>query len=104
MSEWPVHSKSKRMVKLVEHCELSIYGDEMERWSPTSTTTKNLLVNRVDKLLDEIGLSSRKDILLYEKIRLIAYNLGISFWTEESDSDSDEDINNKSIVQLIEEN
>tara|TARA_B110000858_G_scaffold189358_1_gene236015 strand:+ start:709 stop:987 length:279 start_codon:yes stop_codon:yes gene_type:complete len=92
------------MVKLVEHCELSIYGDEMERWSPTSTTTKNLLVNRVDKLLDEIGLSSRKDILLYEKIRLIAYNLGISFWTEESDSDSDEDGDNKSIVQLIEEN
>ena len=104
MSEWPVHTKSKRMVKLVEHCELSIYGDEMERWSPTSTTTKNLLVNRVNKLLDEIGLSSRKDILLYEKIRLIAYNLGLSFWTEESDSDSDEDIYNKSIVQLIEDN
>ena len=102
MSEWPVHTKSKRMVKLVEHCELSIYGDEMERWSPTSTTTKNLLVNRVDKLLDEIGLSSRKNSLLYEKVRLITHNLGISFFDEGSDSDDTDEDTNEKTLELIE--
>ena len=88
---WPVCDKSKQIIKLVEHCELSIFGDEMERWSPTSTTNKNLLVYRVNKLLDEIGLSSRKNILLYEKVRLVAHNLGVSFWCNESDSDGDND-------------
>jgi len=94
---WPVCPKSKMMINLIEHCELSIYGDEMERWSPTSTTNKNLIVFRVNKLLEEIGLSSRKDLLLYEKIRLVAHNLGVSFWNAESDSDDDTESQNKSL-------
>jgi len=94
---WPVCPKSKRMIKLVEHCELSINGDEMERWSPTSTTNRNLLINRVNKLLEEIGLSSRKDMLLYEKIRLVAHNLGISFWNEDSDSDDSNSVDDNNL-------
>ena len=99
---WPDCEKSKRIIKLIEQCELSIYGDEMERWSPTTTATKNLIIFRVNKLLDEIGLSSRKNSLLYEKVRLITHNLGISFFDEGSDSDdTDEDTNEKNL-ELIE--
>ena len=99
---WPDCEKSKRIIKLIEQCELSIYGDEMERWSPTTTATKNLIIFRVNKLLDEIGLSSRKNSLLYEKVRLITHNLGISFFDEGSDSDDTDEDNNEKNLELIE--
>ena len=99
---WPDCEKSKRIIKLIEQCELSIYGDEMERWSPTTTATKNLIIFRINKLLDEIGLSSRKNSLLYEKVRLITHNLGISFFDEGTDSDDTDEDTDAKTLELIE--
>ena len=59
---WPDCDKSKRIIKLIDQCELSIYGDEMERWSPTTTATKNLIIFRVNKLLDEIISIINKEV------------------------------------------
>ena len=89
---WPSHSKSKKLIRLIENCEMSVYGDEMELWSPSKLTEKNLLLNRVNKLLDEIGKTNKNSLPLFEKVKIIAENVGISFWDESNDSDSDNEV------------
>jgi hypothetical protein len=89
---WPSHSKSKKLIRLIENCEMSVYGDEMELWSPSKLTEKNFLLNRVNKLLDEIGKTNKRSLPLFEKVKIIAENVGISFWDESNDSDSDKEL------------
>ena len=52
---WPTDEKSKCIIKVVEHCELNVFGDEMDSWFPTSSNNKNLIINRTNKLMNEIG-------------------------------------------------
>ncbi len=89
---WPINIKSKKIIKLVEHFEQSVFGDQMELWSPKSTTEHNLVINRINKLLDEMGFSESPtmELQLHKKIELIAHNLGISFWDNDSESDDDD--------------
>ena len=90
---WPINEKSKSILNLVEHFEHSVFGEQMEVWSP-KITTHHLIINRVNKLLDEMGYSnsSTMSLQLYKKIELIAHNLGISFWEDDSDSEDDGNI------------
>ena len=91
MSKWPSCKNSKIIIKLVENCEMTVFGDEMQQWSPTTPNNNNLIINRINKLLDEIGLVEEKNKKLYEKLRLISHHLGISFWdNNETDTESDE--------------
>ena len=71
MSSWPTCNKSKRIIKVVEESEVTIFGDEMALWSPKSNISENQLTNRVDRLLDEIGHSHKKEHFLFEKVRVI---------------------------------
>ena len=66
----------------------------MEVWSPKTTSHHHLIINRVNKLLDEMGYSesSTMELQLFKKIELIAHNLGISFWEDDSGSDDDGNI------------
>ena len=89
---WPSHSKSKKIIRLIENCEMSVYGDEMELWSPNKLSNKNLLLNRVNKLLDDLGKTNKKNLPLFEKVKVIAENVGVSFWDEDNDSDSDKEV------------
>ena len=49
------------------------------------------MLTRIDNLLDEIGHNDKKEKKLYEKARVIAHNLGISFWDESEDESENED-------------
>ena len=94
---WPTDEKSKCIIKVVEHCELSVFGDEMESWTPVSINNKNLIINRTNKLMNEIGFSEYLNMSLFKKIKIIANHLGISLWEAESDeSEEDVDILNES--------
>ena len=94
---WPTDEKSKCIIKVVEHCELSVFGDEMESWTPVSINNKNLIINRTNKLMNEIGFSEYLNMSLFKKIKIIANHLGISLWEAESDeSDEEVDILNES--------
>jgi len=94
---WPTDEKSKCIIKVVEHCELSVFGDEMESWTPVSINNKNLIINRTNKLMNEIGFSEYLNMSLFKKIKIIANHLGISLWEAESDSSDEEvDILNES--------
>ena len=88
---WPTDEKSKCIIKVVEHCELSVFGDEMESWTPVSINNKNLIINRTNKLMNEIGFSEYLNMSLFKKIKIIANHLGISLWEAESD-ESDEEV------------
>mgnify|MGYP001160794385 FL=1 len=99
MSSWPTCNKSKRIIKVVEESEVTIFGDEMALWSPKSNISENQLSNRVDRLLDEIGHSHKKEHFIFEKVRVIAHHLGIDFFdddTESDESDEEHDPKNKS--------
>lgn len=93
MSTWPTCPKSKKIVKIVEECERTIYGQEKDSWSPRTDHDHSTLLKRINKLLIEIGHKDNIDKKkLYEKTRIVAHNLGVSFWDEsESDTDSDKD-------------
>ena len=65
MSSWPSCNKSKRIIKVIEESEATIYGNEMALWSPKSNAADNQLTNRIDKLLDEIGHSHKKEHLTF---------------------------------------
>lgn len=93
MSSWPTCAKSKKIVKIIEECERTIYGEEKESWSPRTDHDHTTLLKRINKLLIEIGhkenIEKKK---IYEKTRIIAHNLGVSFWDEsESDTESEKD-------------
>jgi len=93
MSSWPTCNKSKRIIKVIEESEVTIYGNEMALWSPKSNISDNQLTNRIDKLLDEIGHSHKKEHFIFEKVRVIAHHLGIDFFDVDTESDdSDDDI------------
>jgi|TARA_Y100000389_G_scaffold189128_1_gene212499 hypothetical protein len=99
MSSWPTCNKSKRIIKVVEECEITIFGDEMALWTPKSNLSENQLTKRVNRLLDEIGHSHKKELYLFEKVRVIAHHMGIDFWdndTESDESDESDDENKKS--------
>ena len=89
-----MNDKSKSIIKMVEHFEHSVYGEQMETWSPRSTTHHHLIIHRINKILNELGYtdSHTMELELHKKIELIAHNLGISFWEEDS-SDSEDDGN-----------
>jgi hypothetical protein len=91
---WPMNDKSKSIIKMVEHFEHSVYGEQMETWSPRSTTHHHLIIHRINKILNELGYtdSPTMELQLHKKIELIAHNLGISFWDEDS-SESEDDGN-----------
>jgi len=91
MSSWPSCNKSKRIIKVIEESEATIYGNEMDLWSPKSNRVDNQLTNRIDKLLDEIGHSHKKEHLIFEKVRVIAHHLGIDFFDDDTESDESED-------------
>tara|TARA_B110000495_G_C22640822_1_gene380519 strand:+ start:135 stop:431 length:297 start_codon:yes stop_codon:yes gene_type:complete len=94
---WPTDEKSKCIIKVVEHCELSVFGDEMDSWSPTSSNNKNLIINRTNKLMNQIGFSEYLSLSLFKKIKIIANHLGVSLCEAESDeSDEEVDILNES--------
>ena len=87
---WPTCPKSKKIIKIIEESETTLFGDETEIWSPRSDHHDNLILKRIEILLIEIGHYDKKDNKLYEKVRIIAHNLGISFWDDsETDSESD---------------
>ena len=88
---WPTCPKSKKIVRIVEECERTIFGEENQAWSPRTDLSHLILVKRINKILEEIGhkenINKKK---IYEKTRIIAHNLGVSFWDEsESDTDSE---------------
>jgi hypothetical protein len=90
---WPTCPKSKRIIRIVEECERTIFGEENQTWSPRTDLSHLILVKRINKILEEIG---HKEIIdkkkIYEKTRIIAHNLGVSFWDEsESDTDSEKE-------------
>ena len=91
---WPINEKSKSILNLVEHFEHSVFGEQMDVWSPKTTTHHHLIINRVNKLLDEMGYSESPtmELQLFKKIELIAHNLGISFWEDDTSSDDEGDI------------
>ena len=91
MSSWPSCNKSKRIIKVIEESEATIYGNEMDLWSPKSNRVDNQLTNRIDKLLDEIGHSHKKEHLIFEKVRVIAHHLGIDFFDDDTESDESDD-------------
>ena len=91
MSSWPSCNKSKRIIKVIEESEATIYGNEMALWSPKSDRVDNQLTNRIDKLLDEIGHSHKKEHLIFEKVRVIAHHLGIDFFDDDTESDESDD-------------
>ena len=94
---WPTDEKSKCIIKIVEYCELSVYGGEMNSWSPTSSNNENLIINRTNKLMNEIGFSDYLSLSLFKKIKIISNHLGISLCETDSDeSDEEVDILNKS--------
>ena len=41
MSSWPSCNKSKRIIKVIEESEATIYGNEMALWSPKSNRLDN---------------------------------------------------------------
>jgi hypothetical protein len=93
---WPTDEKSKCIIKVVEHCELNVFGDEMDSWFPTSSNNKNLIINRTNKLMNEIGFSEYLSLSLFKKIKIISNHLGVSLCEAESDSSDEEvDILNK---------
>lgn len=94
---WPINDKSKSIIKLVEHFEHSVFGEQLEAWSPRSTH-HHLIINRINKLLDEMGYSDSPtmELQLHKKIELISHNLGISFWDNDSESEDEGDILNVS--------
>ena len=77
---WPTCPKSKRIIRIVEECERTIFGEENQTWSPRTDLSHLILVKRINKILEEIG---HKEIIdkkkIYEKTRIIAHNLGVSF-------------------------
>lgn len=91
MSTWPTCPKSKKIVKIIEECERTIYGQEKDSWSPRTDHDHSTLLKRINKLLVEIGHKDNIDKKkIYEKTRIIAHNLGVSFWDEsESDTESE---------------
>ena len=89
---WPISDKSKSIIKLVEYFELSVYGDEMESWSPKTTLDKNLIIYRVNKIMDELGYSSYISIPLYKKIKIISHTLGIPLCEDIESEESEEEI------------
>jgi hypothetical protein len=90
MSTWPHCEKSKSLIRMVSDCEMTAFGIEAAPWSPR-TNSENSMTLRINKLLSEVGLIELRDKKLYEKIRIIAHHLGITFWAEsESESDSDD--------------
>ena len=91
MSSWPSCNNSKRIIKVIEESEATIYGNEMALWSPKSDRVDNQLTNRIDKLLDEIGHSHKKEHLIFEKVRVIAHHLGIDFFDDDTESDESDD-------------
>ena len=69
----------------------------MDSWTPVSINNKNLIINRTNKLMNEIGFSEYLNMSLFKKIKIIANHLGISLWEAESDeSEEDVDILNES--------
>lgn len=90
---WPTCPKSKKIVKIVEECERTIFGEENQAWSPRTDLSHLILVKRIDNILIEIGHKENiKKKKIYEKTRIIAHNLGVSFWDEsESDTESEKD-------------
>ena len=67
--------------------------EEKEIWSPRTDHDHLTLLKRTHHLLEEIGHSDKKGKKLYEKVRTVAHNLGISFWDEsEEESDSEESV------------
>ena len=89
-----MNDKSKSIIKMVEHFEHSVYGEQMETWSPRSTTHHHLIIHRINKILNELGYtdSPTMELQLHKKIELIAHNLGISFWEDDTSSDDEGDI------------
>ena len=90
MSTWPHCENSKSLIQLVSDCEMTAFGIEAAPWSPR-TNSENSMTLRITKLLTEVGLIEFKEKKLYEKARIIAHHLGVSFWTEDSDTDSESD-------------
>ena len=87
---WPTCPKSKKIVKIVEESERTIFGEENSKWSPRTDLDHEILLKRVDHILVELGHKDNLHKKIYEKVRIIAHNLGVSFWDEsESDTESD---------------
>ena len=97
MSTWPHCQKSKSLIQLVSDCEMTAFGIEAAPWSPR-TNSDNSMTLRINKLLSEIGLIEIKNKKLYEKARIIAHHLGVSFWNEETDSDSDSEFDDSPLA------
>jgi len=90
MTTWPHCENSKSLIQLVSDCEMTAFGIEAAPWSPRSDSDNSMTL-RISKLLSEVGLIELKEKKLYEKARIIAHHLGVSFWVEsESDSESDD--------------
>tara|TARA_B100000927_G_C16093559_1_gene320193 strand:+ start:17 stop:313 length:297 start_codon:yes stop_codon:yes gene_type:complete len=90
---WPTCPKSKKLVKLIEESERTLFGEEKEVWSPRTDHDHQTILKRVHHLLDELGHNDKKHKKLYEQVRTIAHNLGISFWDEsEEESDSEDNL------------
>ena len=87
---WPTHPKSKPIIKIIEESEMNIFGDEVDLWSP-SKSYDNLLMNRINHLLKQIGKKNKMDKDIFEKVKIIAENVGISFWNEELESETSEE-------------
>ena len=87
---WPTCPKSKKIVKIVEESERTIFGEENSKWSPRSDLDHEILLKRINHILIELGHKENLNKKIYEKVRIIAHNLGVSFWDEsESDTESD---------------
>ena len=91
---WPTCPKSKKIVKIVEESERTIFGEEKSNWSPRTDLEHEILLKRINHILVELGHKNNLDKKIYEKVRIIAHYLGFSFWDEsESDTESDKDVN-----------
>ena len=89
---WPICPKSKKIVKIIEECERTLFGEEKEIWSPRTDHEHLTLLKRTHHLLEEIGQDDKKNNKLYEKVRTVGHNLGISFWDDSEEESSDESI------------
>ncbi len=52
---WPTCPKSKKIIKIIEESETTLFGDETEIWSPRSDHHDNLILKRIEILLIEIA-------------------------------------------------
>ena len=80
-----MNEKTKSIVKLVEHFQHSVFGEQMETWSPKSTTHHHLIINRLNKVLDEMGYNLDEiPEDLKEQVDFYMQSKGVANWQHDT--------------------